>query len=315
MARLRRPADGSQPCRARSAEQHRHLRLQVLWACGVRMSKRSSIGFVFGPLCWSGSAIHRGAPPPPSGSQVPAVAAPKVSTGAPVVDPKAAAAAPKLSRGAPLVDPKAAAAAAAPKVSAGAPIVDPKQEAAAPKVSPGAPSVDPKQAAAAPKVSPGAPPVKPKQPAARPEALAAAPAENPKQAAPKFPARGSSFDSAWRYCETLPDTPLERPPSAAETKDSPGRHQKSDGESSVPLGYSPATATTNTTTNTSTNTTPSPRSKKTLSPRSHKALKPKKYSREKFDKTYYRSHGTQDPKLSTPQTLKPQPLNTLSPKA
>ncbi|CAE7279306.1 FAM186A [Symbiodinium sp. CCMP2592] len=178
------------------------------------------------------AATRHGAPP--SGTEVPAPAVdpkqapPKVSAAAPPVYPKQAA--PKVSTAAPPVDPKEAAS----KVSAAAPPVDPKQ--AAPKVSTAAPPLNPKRPAAA------APPVNPKQ--AAPKVSAAAPPVNPKQAAAPIVSsdtagpeatRGSSFDSAWRYCATLPDTPLEKPQPDADEKSPPGEHR---GDS-IPLGYSP----------------------------------------------------------------------------
>ncbi|CAE6962824.1 FAM186A, partial [Symbiodinium sp. CCMP2456] len=225
-------------------------------------------------FCFPQEDAGRGAP---SVDPKQAATAPKVSTGRPRVDPKQAEA-PTVSTGAPAVDPQQAAApkvsaapvvnpkqAAGPKVSATAPVVNPKQAAEGPKVSTAAPPRNPKQAGAAPKVSTAAPAGNPKQAApkvsaavnpeqaAASEVSAAAPHENPKQAAPEVSSkeavpeatRGSSFDSAWRYCATLPNTPLDKPQSDHAEKSPPGQKHRQMADNSFAWAASKGRLRTN----------------------------------------------------------------------
>ena len=105
---------------------------------------------------------------------------------------------------------------------------------------------------------------------------------------PQAVAKASSFDSAWRYCQTLPDSPVAPSPKAAcKTPEKKRASSAEPGSGSSPKGGSPGNPS-----GTSTPEGPTPKVKPRVLFRSKpKSPKRPKGCRDKFDKTYYRTQG------------------------
>ena len=105
---------------------------------------------------------------------------------------------------------------------------------------------------------------------------------------PQAVAKASSFDSAWRYCHTLPDSPVAPSPKAAcKTPEKKRASSAEPGSGSSPKGGSPGNPS-----GTSTPEGPTPKVKPRVLFRSKpKSPKRPKGCRDKFDKTYYRTQG------------------------